>query len=293
MAELGASGGLDAKGRTCLVTGATSGVGRAAALALARLGASVVLVGRSRERGERALAEIREQSGNDDVALMLADLASQAQIRRLAREFLASGRPLHVLLNNAGVVNLRRRETPDGLEETFAVNHLAYFLLTQLLLPRLRECAPARIVNVASDAHAGAGGRLDFEDLQSRRYSLMRVYAKSKLANILFTRELARRLEGTGVTANAMHPGFVGSNFARNNGVLARAVMTCLRPFARTPEKGAETAVFLCASPAVEGVSGEYYFDCRPHAPRAFAQRDEDARRLWEVSERMTGMAPA
>jgi NAD(P)-dependent dehydrogenase (short-subunit alcohol dehydrogenase family) len=142
---------------------------------------------------------------------------------------------------------------------------------------------------VASDAHAAAGGRLDFEDLQSRRYSLMRVYGKSKLANILFTRELARRLAGTGVTANCLHPGFVGSDFAKNNGAVARAVMTLVRPFARSPEKGAETAVYLCASPEVAGVSGEYFYDCRPHAPRPFALDDDDARRLWEVSERLTG----
>jgi len=286
--------GADMTGRTCLITGATSGIGRAAALALAGLGASLVLVGRSRERGERVVAEIERATGNHDVALLLADLSSQADVRQLAKEFLAAGRPLHVLLNNAGVVNLRRETSVDGVETTFAVNHLAYFLLTLLLLPRLKESAPARIVNVASDAHAQAGGRLDFEDLESRkRYSMMRVYGKSKLANILFTRELARRLEGTGVTANCLHPGFVGSNFAKNNGAIAGLAMTLLRPFARTPEKGAETAVYLASSPEVAGVSGKYFVDCRPRQPKDFARNDDDARRLWEVSERLCGLTAA
>jgi retinol dehydrogenase-12 len=283
--------GISMAGRTCMITGATSGIGRAAAHGLARLGAALVLVGRDRERGERTVAEVQRASGNDDVSLLLADLSSQAQIRRLAAEFLASGRPLHVLLNNAGVVNLRREETAEGIETTFAVNHLAYFLLTQLLLPRLKESAPARIVSVSSDAHAQAGGRLDFDDLENRAYSIMKAYGRSKLANILFTRELARRLEGTGVTANCLHPGFVGSNFARNNGAIAKLVMTLLKPFARSPEKGAETAVYLCSSPEVEGVSGEYFVDCQVRSPRDFARNDADAHRLWEVSERMCDLA--
>ncbi|MEN8181871.1 MAG: SDR family NAD(P)-dependent oxidoreductase, partial [Myxococcota bacterium] len=244
--------GTDMTGRTCMITGATSGIGRAAALDLARLGASLVLVGRNAERGERALNQVQRASRVGDVTLLLADLSSQSEIRRLAADFLATGRPLHVLLNNAGVIQLRREESGNGIETTFAVNHLAYFLLTRLLLERLKESAPARVVNVASDAHRGAG-RLDFDDLESRRrYSPMRVYGKSKLANILFTRDLARRLEGTGVTVNCLHPGFVGSNFAKNNGLLAVAAMKL---------------------------------------PRGFALDDEDARRLWEVSERMTGLA--
>jgi NAD(P)-dependent dehydrogenase (short-subunit alcohol dehydrogenase family) len=276
------------------VTGATSGIGRAAAEELARCGAELVLVGRDRARGEATLAEIRERTGNAELSLLLADLSSQAQIRRAAEEFLASGRPLHVLLNNAGVVELRRAETAEGIERTFAVNHLGYFLLTRLLEVRLRESAPARVVNVASDAHHYAGGRLDFDDLESRRaYRVMQVYGKSKLANILFTRELARRLSGSGVTANALHPGFVGSNFGKNNGLLGRVSMTLLRPFARSPEKGAETAVWLCASPELEGTSGEYFFDRKPRRPHASAQSEEDARRLWELSERMTGLASA
>lgn len=283
----------DMEGRVCLVTGATSGVGRSAAETLASLGAGVVLVARDAERGQGARDEIRKATGNDDVTVLLADLSSQKQIRRLAAEFLELGRPLHVLLNNAGVVNRVRQETEDGIEATFAVNHLAYFLLTNLLLERLQQSAPARIVNVSSDAHRFAGP-LDFDDLEARRsYSFMNVYGRSKLANILFTRELARRLDGTGVSANAVHPGFVGSNFATNNGAIAALFMRLLRPFARTPRKGAETAVYLCTSPDVDGVSGEYYFDCQPHPPRDHALRAADARRLWQVSEEMVGGVPS
>jgi len=279
-------------GKTAVVTGATSGIGRAAAEALARLGASVVLVARDRERGERAAAEIRQVTTGAEVKLLLADLSSQAEIRRLAKDLLATGRPIHVLLNNAGVIELHRGETPDGIETTFAVNHLAYFLLTHLLLDRLVESAPSRVVNVASDAYAQGRGRLDFDDLESRkRYSVMRVYGKSKLANILFTRELARRLEGTGVTANCLHPGFVGSNFARNNGFIGNLAMTLLRPFARSSEKGAETAVHLCASSELDGLSGKYFFDCQEHRLRDFARNDEDARQLWQVSEGLIGLA--
>jgi NAD(P)-dependent dehydrogenase (short-subunit alcohol dehydrogenase family) len=284
---------MDLDGRTCLITGATSGIGRAAAFGLARLGRpSLVLAGRSREKAEATAEAIRSETGCQDVSVLVADLSSQAEIRRLAEAYLASGRPLHVLLNNAGVFMLRREETVDGHETTFAVNHLGYFLLTNLLLDRIRESAPARIVNVASAAHASAGGPLDFDDLDSReRYRPMQVYGKSKLANILFTRELARRLEGTGVTANCLHPGFVGSNFARNNGLLGSVGMWLARPFARTPEQGADTAVYLCASPELEGVTGRYFVDREQRWPKRFAQSDEDARRLWEVSERMTGLA--
>ena len=285
-----ASSTPDLSGRTCMITGASSGIGKAAAIALGGMGASLVLVCRDRGRGERAVSGIREQSGNPDVTLMLADLSSQAQIRHLARDFLATDRPLHVLLNNAGVIMLSREETEDGIETTFAVNHLGYFLLTTLLLDRLKASAPARVVNVASDAHHYAGSGLDFDDLGSvKRYSTMRVYGRSKGANILFTNELARRLKGTGVTANALHPGFVGSNFATNNGWLGKLTMAGLRPFARSPEKGAETAVYLCSSPEVDGVTGQYFFDEKQKWPKQYAQSTENAERLWEMSERLTG----
>ncbi len=290
MPQQQSDGTPDLTGRSCMITGASSGIGRAAAHVLARAGASLVLVCRDRERGEAAVSAIRAASRNPAVELMLCDLSSQGQIRSLAADFLAKGRPLHVLLNNAGVINWSRSETEDGLETTFAVNHLAYFLLTALLLERLRESAPARIVNVASDAYRWAA--LDFDDLQTESgYRSMRVYGNSKLANLLFTRELARRLDGSGVTANAMHPGFVGSGFAGNNGVAVRAFLRLLRPFARTPEKGAETAVHLCTSPDVARVNGRYFFDGREHRRDGAAENDADARRLWEVSERLTGLA--
>jgi NAD(P)-dependent dehydrogenase (short-subunit alcohol dehydrogenase family) len=274
-----------------MVTGATSGIGKAAALALAQCGPNLVLVARDAGRAEQTVREIADKTGNRNVDAMLADLSSLDRVRRLAAEFLATGRPLHILLNNAGVVMLRREETVDGFETTFAVNHLSYFLLTNLLLERIRTSAPARIVNVASDAHVYSGGALDFDDLQSTKgYASMKVYGKSKLANILFTRELARRLAGSGVTANCLHPGLVGSNLAKNNGIIGNLATLLVRPFARSTAKGAETAVHLCASPDVEGVSGKYFFDKKEKWPKSYAQNDDDARRLWEVSEQMTGL---
>jgi NAD(P)-dependent dehydrogenase (short-subunit alcohol dehydrogenase family) len=277
------------RGRTCLVTGATSGIGRAAAHALARQGAELILVARDRARGEAAVEEVMRASGNPEVELWCADLGELEQVRALASDLLGARRPLHVLLNNAGAIFVSRRETRAGLEATFAVNHLGPFLLTNLLLERLRASAPARIVNVASDAHRFAA--LDFGDLQARRrYRAMQVYGCSKLMNLLFTRELARRLQGSGVTANALHPGFVGSGLGTNNGWLGRAAMRLLRPFARTPEKGAETAVFLCSAREVEGHSGGYWYDCRPHDPHANAKSDEHAAQLWKVSSELAGL---
>lgn len=289
--------GLPAKaleGRTALVTGATSGIGRVAAKALAGLGAELFLVARSRERGEATLAEIRERAGSERVSLLYGDLASQRAVREVAERFLAAERPLHLLVNNAGVLMRRRRETEDGVETTLAVNHLAPFLLTSLLMERLRESAPARVVTVASGAHRWAEDGLDFDDFEGRaHYRPMQQYGRSKLANILFTRELARRLEGSGVTANALHPGFVGTRFAMNNGLLATVAMTLVRPFARTPEQGADTLVYLCAAPELEGVTGRYYVDRRERHPAKNARRDEDARRLWEWSAERAGLADA
>lgn len=272
--------------RVCLITGATSGIGRATALALAGQGAELVLLCRDRAKGEAAAAAVRA-AGAPAVDLLIADLARQAEVRRAAAEFLASGRPLHVLINNAGVVNLQRALTPDRIETTFAVNHLAHFLLTTLLLDRLRASAPARIVTVASEAHKL--GRLDFDDLQNeRRYQVMKVYGQSKLANILFTAELARRLAGSGVTANSLHPGAVATGLGTNNGAWARALIALLRPFFRTPDGGAATSIYLAASPDVAGVSGRYFANRREKRPAAAARDPETARRLWEISERMT-----
>jgi NAD(P)-dependent dehydrogenase (short-subunit alcohol dehydrogenase family) len=275
--------------KVCVVTGATGGIGKVAAIGLSRSGASVVLVCRDRGRGEEVRAAIREETGKE-VDLLLADLGSQADIRRVAGEILDRHPRIDVLLNNAGVVNLKRQVTVDGLEATFAVNHLAYFLLTNLLLDRLRASAPARIINVSSDAHRLAP--LDLDDLQSeRRYRGTRVYGKSKLANILFTRELARRLAGTGVTVNCLHPGVVATRFAQNNGRLALWVTTLLKPFFLTPEQGADTAIHLATSPEVEGVSGEYFVKRRARRPSAAALDEATASRLWAISAELTGLS--
>ena len=277
------------QGRVCVVTGASSGIGRATAHALGRLGATVGLVCRDRARGEALVSEVRAASGHDRVALFVADLSSQEAVRGLAGALRAAYPALHVLVNNAGVVNLRYAETADGIETVFAVNHLAPFLLTHLLLGRLAESGPARIVNVASDVHRW--GRIDFDDLgRRRRYRGMAVYAQSKLANVLFTYELARRLAGTAVTANCLHPGAVATGLGRNNGRLARLVARALRPFFRTAEDGAATSVYLAASPAVEGVSGRYFVDCREARSSPPSYDERLARRLWEVSVGMTGL---
>lgn len=276
-------------GRTCLVTGATSGIGEQTALGLARRGARVLIVGRDRQRGERARSELALQSGNPEIELLLADLASLAEVRRLADEVARRAHELHVLVNNAGVVNLSRTTTPDGFETTFAVNHLAYFLLTQQLLPLLERSAPARVVNVASDAHKF--GPLDLDDLQSeRRYRSMRVYGASKTANLLFTFELARRLEGRAVSVNALHPGAVGTRLGHNNGWLGRVATGLLKPFFLTPEQGAETSLYLATAPELEGVSGRYFVKKREREPARHARDPVAAQRLWKESERMVGL---
>jgi NAD(P)-dependent dehydrogenase (short-subunit alcohol dehydrogenase family) len=275
-------------GRVCVVTGASSGIGRETALALARRGATLALVCRDPGRGAEARAAIQAGTGNADVELFLADLSSQAEIRRLAAALLARHPALHVLVNNAGVVNLSHTKTVDGIETVFAVNHLAYFLLTQLLLDRLRASAPARIVNVASDAHRW--GRMDFDDLgRERSYQPMRVYGQSKLANVLFTYELARRVEGSGVTVNCLHPGAVATRLGQNNGRIATALTKMLAPFFRTPEQGAATSIHLATSPAVEGVSGRYFSNCREARSSRASHDRESARRLWDASAALVG----
>jgi NAD(P)-dependent dehydrogenase (short-subunit alcohol dehydrogenase family) len=279
------------EGKTVLITGATGGIGRAAAFALANHGAELVLLCRNPEKGAEARRRIARETGNENTSLLVCDLSSQAQVRAAAEDFLGSGRPLHVLFNNAGVFNFWREDTVDGIEGTWAVNHLAYFLLTNLLLERLKQSAPARIVSVTSDAHSWAGGPLDFGDLGGRGHAnAMRRYGISKLANILFTRELARRLEGTGVTAHCFHPGFVGSGFATNNGVIASAVMGLARGFARTPEEGADTGVWLCTTEETPE-NGRYFVDREARWPKRYGQSDEDAARLWTESCRQVGLA--
>lgn len=282
---------VDLTGKNCIVTGATSGIGEATAMTLAAAGARLGILCRDPAKGERTLQRIRSQTGNDAVQLFRADLASQAEIRAVAAEILASFDQIQLLINNAGVVNLKYSETVDGIETTFAVNHLAYFLLTNLLLDRVRASAPARIVNVASDAHKFFGG-IDFDDLNFRgRYKSMRVYGHSKLANILFTRELARRLEGTGVTVNAVHPGAVASGLGTNNGSVAKVLTSVLGIFFKNPEQGAATSLHVAMSPELEGVSGRYFAKSREARVSSSARDDEAAARLWTLSEEMTGLA--
>jgi retinol dehydrogenase 12 len=274
-------------GKTCIVTGASAGIGQAIAQGLAAHGAQVVLVCRNPERAKATQDTIRTATGNTAIDIALADLSSQTDVRRLAAELCQRYPRIHVLINNAGVVNTKRTLTVDGIETVFAVNHLAYFLLTQLLLPRLVESAPARIVNVASDAHRW--DTLDFGDLQNqRRYRALKVYGQSKLCNLLFTRELARRIAGTGVTVNSMHPGGVATGLGWNNGWWAVLVSKALKPFLRTAEQGADTAIYLTTAPEVATVNGTYFYNRRAHRPSPAAQDDEAARRLWEISEQLT-----
>jgi NAD(P)-dependent dehydrogenase (short-subunit alcohol dehydrogenase family) len=279
--------------RICLVTGATSGIGRVTARELARRGMRVVLVGRTAARAEAAAAAIRRETGSDAVEYLLADLSSQSQVRALAAAFRQSHDRLHVLVNNAGAVFTRRQTTVDGLERTFALNHLAPFLLTNLLLDTLKASAPARVVTVSSGAHYGAS--LDFDNLQHTRgrYRPFQVYGQSKLDNVLFTDELARRLEGTGVTANALHPGFVATNFGKGEGAFWRGVFTLLRPFMIDPERGAQTSIYLASSPAVEGVTGQFFTKSKAVRSSPASYNREDQRRLWEISERLAGLLPA
>lgn len=275
------------QGKVCIITGASSGIGRATACGLARLGATVVLVCRNRERAEATRAAIVAATGNARVEIALADLSAQAEIRQLAHELLGRYPQIHVLINNAGVLNRSRSTTADGIETVFAVNHLAYFLLTQLLLARLAASAPARIINVASGAHNW--GPLDVDDLQNeRRYRSLRAYGQSKLCNILFTRELARRLVGAGVTVNAMHPGGVATGLGGNNGWWAKLIATALKPFVLTAEQGADTVVYLATASEVEGVSGKYFIERREAQPSPAALDDETAKRLWQASVELT-----
>jgi len=273
------------KGKICLITGANAGIGKATARDLAVRGATVVMVCRNEVRGSVAMSEIRTLTGNSDVHLMLADLASQRSIRALADAFKGQHDRLDVLVNNAGVYMGTRIPTEDGYETTFAVNHLAPFLLTHLL--RDRMTTGSRIVTVSSDAHKGL--TLDFEDLDARRkYNGMRVYGQSKLANILFTREVARRLEGTGITANCLHPGVVATHFASGTGL--GIFFKLFKPFLLSPEKGAATSIYLATSPDVEGVSGKYFVKSAEATPSKAALDDEAAARLWQVSAERTGI---
>ena len=281
---------MSVEGKRILVTGATDGIGLEAARRLAKMGGNLHLVGRNPEKLARAAELVAEAAGGKPPATYLADLSSQASIRALAQEVLANAPELDILLNNAGGMFSRRQQTVDGLETTFALNHLGYFLLTHLLQDALRRAEGARVVNVASEAHRGVS--VDFDDLQGeRRYSGWRAYQRSKLANILFTRELAGRLEG--VSVNCLHPGFVASRFGdAAGGGVGWALRAAKRLFAIDVAKGAETPVYLCASPEVAGVTGQYFVKCRPVTPSAAAQDAAAQKQLWAVSERLTGIMP-
>jgi NAD(P)-dependent dehydrogenase (short-subunit alcohol dehydrogenase family) len=277
------------EGKTCLITGATNGIGRVTAVELAGMGAELFLTYRDKVRADETVAEIRKRTGKENVHLLHADLGSQKQIRAAAAEFLATGRPLHILVNNAGLGNTKRIMTENGIEMVFAVNHLAYFLLTMLLLDRIKQSAPARIVNVASEAHRF--GTINFDDLGGeRRYSTIGAYGQSKLANILFSYELARRLAGTGVSVNCLHPGGIASGLWTNNGTLAQIIMKAGKLFLKTPEQGAQTTIYLASSAKAEGVTGKYYANCQEKISNKESYDLNVAERLWEISERMTGV---
>lgn len=282
------------RGKVCLITGSTSGIGKVTALELARLGASVIVTARNRSRGEAAVAEIAAQSGNPNIALLLADLSSQAEVRALAEQVLAQYPQLHVLVNNAGAVYMERSESIDGIERTWATNHLAYFLLTNLLLDRIKASGtsadPARIVNVASAV--ASVGKLNFNDLQGQiKYRGSSAYSQSKLANILFTFELAERLRGSPVTANCLHPGVIASGFGRNNSGLAAVAVRLVQAFSITPERGALTSIYLASSPEVAGVSGVYFSNRRPAKAPAAANDPAMRQRLWRISAEQTGLS--
>jgi NAD(P)-dependent dehydrogenase (short-subunit alcohol dehydrogenase family) len=278
------------RGKVCIVTGANSGIGKATALGLAQMGAIVVMVCRNQDKGEKAQNEIKEQSGNDAIDLMLADLSSQALIRQLAENIQQRYRQLHVLINNAGTVNLRRRETTDGFEMTFAVNYLAPFLFTNLLLEKLKASAPARIVNVSSESHQS--GFIKMDDLELEKgYRIMRAYGQSKLALVLFTYELARRLQGTGVTVNCLHPGFVATNIGQNGlGFVGRSITKLIFSTGISPEEGAKTSIYLASSPEIEGVTGKYFAKSIPVRSASISYDEALQHQLWEESAKLVNL---
>lgn len=289
------------KGKVVVITGATSGIGQVAAENLASMGARIVQVARDEGRGQEALKRLRERAPDGAHSIYYADLLRLSEMKRVASEIAAAEPRIDVLINNAGTMCGSRRLTEDGLEHTFALNHMAYFVLTHGLRERLLASAPARVVNTASDAHEGA--RLDFNDLQSAeifrggflaslRYGGpgFRVYGRSKLCNILFTRELARRLGGTGVTANCLHPGFVATRFGDQSGGLMSFGIRIGKRFALSPQRGAETLIYLASSPEVASVTGKYYYKCRPIEPTREAQDDASAQRLWAETSRLANL---
>jgi NAD(P)-dependent dehydrogenase (short-subunit alcohol dehydrogenase family) len=273
-----------------LITGGNAGMGKATAVELAKLDATVVITSRNRDRGEEALENIKRESRNSRVEMMLCDLGNQASIRQFVKDFTSKYSSLKVLVNNAGVILPGRHETADGYELQFGVNHLGHFLLTNLLLDTLVESSPSRIINVASGAHKA--GKIHFEDVNLKNnYNLARAYAQSKLANVLFTYELAERLKGTGVTANCLHPGAVATQMGINRDTgFGTFITRLLKPFFQTPAEGASTAIYLASSREVEGISGKYYYKKKPVKSSKLSYDKELARQLWDISMRMSGL---
>jgi NAD(P)-dependent dehydrogenase (short-subunit alcohol dehydrogenase family) len=266
-----------------LITGANSGIGKATTLGLAEKDAQVIMVCRNKDTGETARREIVEQTGNDSVDLLIADLSSRDAIKQLVKEFKLNYQKLHVLINNAGAFFKKRHETIDGFETTFAVNHLAPFMLTNLLLDILKRSAPARVINVSSTIHKNA--RINFDDLQAeKKYTSFKAYGQSKLAMILFTNELSRRLEGTYVTVNALHPGSVKSNIGRDFG----KAMKIFSKLSKSPEKGAETSLYLATSPEIEGITGKYFVNKKEEKSSKQSHDIEIAQKLWDISVKLT-----
>ena len=278
------------KGKVVVITGATSGIGEIAAQRLAAMGARIVLVARNAARGQKTLTRLPSLGAGAPHSIYYGELSRIAECKRIAAEISAAEPRVDVLINNAGALFGSRQLTSDSLEETFATNHMAYFVLTLGLQASLRAAAPARVVSTASDAHKGY--TLDFDDLQATKsYSAIRAYGRSKLCNILFTRELARRWAGTGVTANCLHPGFVATRFGDASGGFLSTVVSFAKFFAISPEKGAETIVYLASSPEVASTSGEYFYKCRPATPTAGGTDDAAANRLWNESAKIAGLS--
>ena len=279
------------QGKTVVITGATSGIGEVAACALAQQGARIILIARDRSRGEQTLERLEAVAPGRNHVAHYANLSRLAEMKRAAEAIAGSETQIDVLINNAGALFATRQVTGDALEMTFATNHIAYFLVTNLLLERLKATPGARIVSTASDAHKRA--KLDFDDLQMEKgYSGFGMYGRSKLMNILFTRELSRRLAGSGVTANCLHPGFVATRFADASGGLTSLVVKGAKRFALTPEEGAKTIIYLASSPEVNGITGQYFQKCKQLMPTAEAQNDADAQKLWDISLQLTGGSP-
>ena len=279
---------FDVNNKNILITGATSGIGRESALALAKMGANITFIARNKLKAENLLTDINKIS-NGQNSFIIADLSSQEDIKTASEKYLDKNISLDVLLNNAGLINFKRNETIDGFEETFAINHLAYFSLTNLLLDKIKESNSARIVNVSSAAHQFVK-RMNFNDIHSKKsYKPFQVYGYTKLANILFTKKLSSILESEKITVNSLHPGVVGTSFGQNNSNNLNKVLSFIaKPFMRTSEKGAETSIYLCSSPDVSDISGQYFYNCKVTKTSKWAQSKEDADKLWDLSEKMT-----